>query len=139
MRQVAQPDFCVVCTEALWLRLLARVNLIDQVTVHSTCSSEIKSKEHDAQTTIELSLVPLAHLRSASGASYVSRKGTKEAYQIRWFNRNAEIEAWRNSSRVEVQCGTETTFEVEVKFDSSEIRKDEKGYTVDRKQVWINH
>ncbi|KAG8742108.1 hypothetical protein FRC12_015435 [Ceratobasidium sp. 428] len=134
MRQVAQPDFCVVCTEALWLQLLARVNLIDQVIVSPTCSTE----ELDAHITIEVTLVPLAHLRSPIGAAYISRKGVKEAYHVRWFDNGTEIEAWRNLTRVDFGCARNTIYEVEVMFESSEIRKDEKGRTVDRRQVRVD-
>ncbi|KAG9078393.1 hypothetical protein FS749_009571, partial [Ceratobasidium sp. UAMH 11750] len=54
MRQVAKPDFCVVCTEALWLKLLARVSLIDAVAISSNCPSE----EDEAHITSTLASSP---------------------------------------------------------------------------------
>ncbi|KAG9124091.1 hypothetical protein FRC07_012863 [Ceratobasidium sp. 392] len=133
MRQVAQPDFCAVCTEALWLQLLARVSLIDEVVISSSCSPE----ESEAHTTIDISLVPLAHLRSPVGAAYILRKGVREAYHVRWFSNGTEINAWRNLTRLDLDCETKAIYEVEVTFESSEIRKDEKGRTTDKREVWV--
>ncbi|KAG8743139.1 hypothetical protein FRC10_000356 [Ceratobasidium sp. 414] len=133
MRQVAKPDFCVVCTEALWLKLLARVNLIDGVSISSSCSSG----RDEAHVAIDVGLVPLAHLRSPVGAAYIWRKGVKEVYHVRWFSDGRELKAWRNLTRVDVDCGTKAKYEVEVVFESSEIRKDEGGHTVDRTEVWV--
>ncbi|KAG9089421.1 hypothetical protein FS749_001349 [Ceratobasidium sp. UAMH 11750] len=133
MRQVVKPDFCVVCTEALWLKLLARVSLIDAIAISSNCSSE----EDEANITIDLSLIPLAHLRSPVGAAYISRKGVNEVYHVRWFGSGTEIKAWHNLTRVGVDCETKAKYEVEVRFESSEIRKDEEGYTIDRREIWV--
>ncbi|QRV80110.1 peptidase family M64 protein [Ceratobasidium sp. AG-Ba] len=133
MRQVAMPDFCVVCTEHLWVRLLGRINLIDDISISSTCAEG----NDNARTSIDVSLVPLAHLRSPLGAAYIQRKGIEEVYHVRWLENGTEIEAWRNSTRVEIPCGMRATYEVEATFKSSEIRKDEKGYTVDRKRIVV--
>ncbi|CAE6458710.1 unnamed protein product [Rhizoctonia solani] len=131
MRQVAQPDFCAVCTEGLWLRLLSRVSLIDQVSFYDFTAKGI-------DTGIELSLVALAQFRSPEGAEYLARKGSKEAYIIRWFSYGQELEQWQNSTRVAVECRAVGVIEVEVEFISSEIRKDEKGYSKDRYQLLLD-
>ncbi|CAE6438210.1 unnamed protein product [Rhizoctonia solani] len=131
MRQVAKPDFCVVCTEGLWLRLLSRVSLIDKVSFYD-------SAVEGADTGIELSLVELAQFRSPEEAEYLARKGTKEAYLIRWFSYGREMEKWQNATRVDVECGLVGVVEVEVEFMSSEIRKDVKGYTKDRFRLLLD-
>ncbi|KAJ1302413.1 hypothetical protein OPQ81_002731 [Rhizoctonia solani] len=131
MRQVAQPNFCVVCTEGLWLRLLSRVSLVDKVSFYD---SAVKG----ADTWIELSLVALAQFRSPAEAEYLARKGTKEAYIIKWFSYGKELDKWQNSTRVDVECRAVGVLEVEVNFMSSEIRKDEKGYTKDRYQLLLD-
>ncbi|KAL5639988.1 hypothetical protein ACGC1H_007329 [Rhizoctonia solani] len=125
MRQVAQPNFCVVCTEGLWLRLLSRVSLIDKVSFYD-------SVLEGTDTGIELSPVALAQYRSPAETEYLARKGTKEAYLIRWFSYGREVEEWQNATRIDVECrSVGGLIEVEVQFLSSEIRKDAKGYTKD--------
>ncbi|KAH7338560.1 IgA peptidase M64-domain-containing protein [Rhizoctonia solani] len=131
MRQVAKSDFCVVCTEGLWLRLLSRVSLIDKVSFYD-------SAVEGADTEIELSLVALAQFRSPEEAEYLARKGTKEAYLIRWFSHGQEMERWQNATRVDVQCRSVGVIEVEVEFVSSEIRKDAKEYTKDRFRLLLD-
>ncbi|GAB1528051.1 hypothetical protein RhiTH_011242 [Rhizoctonia solani] len=131
MRQVAQPNFCVVCTEGLWLRLLSRVSLIDKVSFYD-------SLKGDADTGIELSLISLAQFRSPAEAEYLARKGTEETYLIRWFTYGQEVKKWQNSTRVDVECRAVGIIEVEVEFVSSEIRKDEKGYTKDRYRLLLD-
>ncbi|KAF8704378.1 IgA Peptidase M64, partial [Rhizoctonia solani] len=131
MRQVAQPNFCVVCTEGLWLRLLSRVSLIDKVSFYD-------SLKGDADTGIELSLISLAQFRSPAEAEYLARRGTEETYLIRWFTYGQEVKKWQNSTRVDVECRAVGIIEVEVEFVSSEIRKDEKGYTKDRYRLLLD-
>jgi hypothetical protein len=93
-----------------------------------------------AGATIELSLIPLAHLRSPAGTEYLARKGIKESYYIKWFDNRKEIEAWQNATRVNVMCNDMAgdALEVEVQFVSSEIRMDKKGYTTDRRKLLID-
>ncbi|CAE6342652.1 unnamed protein product [Rhizoctonia solani] len=125
MRQVAEPNFCVVCTEGLWLRLLSRVSLIDKFSFYD-------STVEDADTRTELSPVALAQYRSPQQAEYLVRKGTNEAYLVKWFSHGREVEKWQNATRVDVDCrSVGKLIEVEVQFVSSEIRKDAKGYTTD--------
>ncbi|CAE6346531.1 unnamed protein product [Rhizoctonia solani] len=131
MRQVAEPNFCVVCTEGLWLRLLSRVSLIDKVSFYDSVVG-------DSDMGIELSLVALAQFRSPAEVEYLARKGTEETYLIKWFTYGREVEKWQNSTRVDVECRAVGIVEVEVEFVSSEIRKDEKGYTKDRYRLLLD-
>ncbi|CAE7158838.1 unnamed protein product [Rhizoctonia solani] len=131
MRQVAQPNFCVVCTEGLWIRLLGRVSLIDRVSFYD-------STVRGADTGIELSLVALAQYRSPAEAEYLAQKRVKEAYRIRWFSYGREMKKWQNATRVDVECASVGPVEVEVEFASNEIRKDTKGYAKDRFKLLLD-
>ncbi|KAG8761592.1 hypothetical protein FRC11_013700 [Ceratobasidium sp. 423] len=91
-----------------------------------------------ADTGIVLSLVALAQFRSPDEAEYLARKGTKEAYIVRWFSYGQEMAQWQNSTRVEIECSAVGVVEVEVEFISSEIRKDENGYSKDRYQLLLD-
>lgn len=139
MRQVAMPDFCVVCTEGLWLRLLSKVSLIDYISISSKSVINVTgSNEEPVDTVIDLLLIPLAHLRSPAGVEYLAQKGTQESYYIKWFNDGKEIETWQNATQLRGTCRDMNALEVEVKFISSEIRKDDEQYTMDRRQLSVS-
>ena len=65
MRDVVTPNFCKVCIEELWLRLLRRVSIIENT--KSDCRS------------FGINLLPLAQFRTNE-----TLVGTGESYTIVW-------------------------------------------------------
>jgi len=65
MRDVVTPNFCKVCIEELWLRLLGRISIIENV--ESDCRS------------FGINLLPLAQFRTDE-----TLVGTEESYEIVW-------------------------------------------------------
>ena len=65
MRDVVTPNFCKVCIEELWLRLLRRISIIENG--ESGCRS------------FSISLLPLAQFRTNE-----TLVGTEESYEIVW-------------------------------------------------------
>jgi hypothetical protein len=65
MRDVLTPNFCKVCIEELWLRLLRRISIIEDA--KSDCRS------------FSINLLPLAQFRTNE-----TLVGTEESYEIVW-------------------------------------------------------
>ena len=111
MRIVTTPNFCKVCTEGLWHALLQRVTLIDELTVGCSDSGE---------RTLDLSLVPLAHLRSRP-------VDVAESYEVTWVRNGVEILEWKNETSVTDAGSVLGTYVVQVKYWTEEVRVDEDG------------
>lgn len=118
MRQVVYPNFCPVCIEGLWLHLLKRVDLIDNISI--TCPAAANEP-----ISVGLELLSLAHLRKP-GEKHL---GNEESYAILWRHNGIVIDPWVNSTTVEIQSvDADGQWEVFVEFSTPEVRKDERGY-----------
>jgi len=111
MRQVTTPNFCPVCKEQLWMRLLSRVDLIDDVKV--SCSARLTR-------TIKLDLVPL------SGLEIQWKKDGEYVPELEGLE---EIELWDWDSL--------GTWDVSVVLKTPEIRRDEHSYAHATRRVVI--
>ena len=94
MRDVTKPNFCKSCMEGLWLQLLRRVNLIDDIT--QSCK---RLSVRTYSKTLSLKLVPLAHLRDADNIVWGNEK-----YTIKWKRNGVEMPEFQD--RTEVSLGT---------------------------------
>jgi hypothetical protein len=121
MRAVTTPDFCAVCTEGLWLALLARVELVE-----SLAASCVRSSDNDKLLRrLDAVLVPLAHLRDPVDKHIAEH--SNETYTIRWFHDHEEVLSLANRTFVEVDGERDDglgAWEIEVTFGTKEIRKD---------------
>jgi hypothetical protein len=128
MRIVTSPDFCKVCTEGLWMHLLERVNLIDDLS--EQCShSHLSSSSSTWIKMLTLDLVPLAHLRDKNGHDETINN---EAYAIIWKKDGAVLDKFTNQTFVAIEDNGDDVlgrYEVFVKFSTDEIRVDEEGRT----------
>ncbi|TFK39079.1 IgA peptidase M64-domain-containing protein [Crucibulum laeve] len=117
MRVVTSPNFCSVCTEGLWLSLLKRVDLIDNVT--ENC--EWRSDPHSGGIwikTINLHLLPLAQLRTDT-ASIKS----EESYTITWKRAGIVMNEFTNRTRLEIDDGHALgRYTISVQFTTDEVR-----------------
>ncbi|KZT53961.1 hypothetical protein CALCODRAFT_500513 [Calocera cornea HHB12733] len=112
MRQVTTPNFCSVCKEELWMRLLSRVDLIDKVTV--SCSARLTR-------TISLELVPLRGL------------------EIRWEKDGDYVPELEGLTEVEMwDWDSFGTWEITVTLKTPEIRRDEHGFSVATRRMVIS-
>ena len=98
------------------MSLLKRVNLVENIL--SGC--RLTSAGH-VKRTIEVTLVPLAHLREDA-------QGIDEAYVIHWSRNGIPLNDFVNQTSIEVD-NIQGKFSVEVESISAEIRVDEKNYT----------
>lgn len=111
MRQVTTPNFCKVCIEGLWLSLLRRVDLIDDVA--TACGG--------GGLTAELALVPLAQFRADAVAP-------AESYSVVWTRDGEVLHEFTNQTRLVVEKVKEgAVYAVDVAFATEEVRKDKDG------------
>ncbi|TDL28252.1 hypothetical protein BD410DRAFT_782226 [Rickenella mellea] len=118
MRTVTSPNFCEVCVEGLWLSLLERVDLIDDVQTrcHMAHSGVV-------QRMIDVSLVPLAQYRANDGGT----GGNHEAYVVKWSTDGRELPMFENQTTIAVD-NLPGSYTVEVHFITDEVRLDPYGY-----------
>lgn len=113
MRSVTKPNFCNACLEGLWLSLLKRVDLIEDLRV--TCSGSGPGSH-----VIELNLLKLAHLREGPIESV-------ESYAIEWTRHGRVLDEFTNLTKVELS-DADGTYHVDVAYTIDEVRSDPRGY-----------
>ena len=111
MRSVTQPNFCNVCLEGLWLSLLKRVDLIEDLRV--TCSGP-------SNHIVQVDLVKLAQFREHPIKS-------AESYTIEWTRNGHVLEELTNLTKVELN-DVDGTYRVDVAYSIDEVRLDPRGY-----------
>ncbi|KAH0832139.1 IgA peptidase M64-domain-containing protein [Lanmaoa asiatica] len=111
MRSVVKPNFCKVCLEGLWLSLLKRIDLIEDLRV--TCSGP-------SSRVVEVDLVRLAQLREQPIES-------PESYTIEWARNERVLEELTNFTKVELN-DADGTYRVDVVYTIDEVRSDPRGY-----------
>lgn len=123
MRKVTTPNFCKVCLEALWLALLKRLDLIDNI--EERCN-------HNKTKTIDLRLIPLAHLRDNSDALDV-----KESLTVRWSKDGQVLEEYTNQTSIIV--GVIGRYGVDVEFTTEEVKVDVDGFLKARGELLVEN
>lgn len=111
MRSVVKPNFCNICLEGLWLSLLRRVDLIEDLRV--TCSGP-------SSHVVEVNLVRLAQLRAEPIESV-------ESYTIEWTRNERVLDEFTNLTNVELSSG-DGTYRVDVTYAIDEVRSDPRGH-----------
>lgn len=119
MRVVTTPNFCKVCIEGLWLSLLKRVNLIDNLT--ESCTRENLSGAWTK--TLNLDLVPLAQFRDGEDEPINS-----EAYTIIWEKDGVTIDEFANKTYISMDDKDSIgQYTISVEFSTDEVRVDKEG------------
>lgn len=119
MRKVTTPNFCKVCLEGLWLALLKRVDIIDNI--EERCN-------HDNTKSIDLQLVPLAHLRD-------DLLDVKESLTIRWSKDGQALEGFTNQTSIIVDGIGK--YGVDVEFATEEVKVDKDGFLKARGEMTV--
>lgn len=114
MRIVTSPNFCKACIEGLWLSLLKRVDLIDDV--EEACERQ----SGRWVKTIDLKLLPLAQFRADP-----AENKNHESYAITWSKDKKVLKHFTNQTRLEV-AGNDAvgTYAIGVQFTTDEVRVD---------------
>ena len=111
MRIVTTPNFCKACVEGLWHALLRRVSLVDNLI--PSCSHSSSTPER----VLDLSLVPLAHLRDTP-------VDIAEGYAITWVKDGIEVPAFANQTRLLDDGNALGSYVARVKYWTEEVRVD---------------
>lgn len=117
MRIVTTPDFCKVCTEGLWLALLKRVDLIDDVV--AGCSQDASSGTWTR--TLDALLVPLAQFREGAAVP-------EESYTVTWSKDGKVLPAFTNQTHLEIDDDEAAgVYTLDVTFSTQEVLVDKEG------------
>lgn len=100
-----------MCVEGLWLELLSRVNLIDDISLR--CSLDTFTS---ARRVINLHLVDL-----------LQNKEARAAYGVKWMRDGMELVQFANQTSISVES-ERATFTVHVQFFTEEVKIDPLGY-----------
>jgi len=125
MRNMSSPDFCVVCLEGMWMNLLGRMELIDNVAV-------TVDKEEGA-VLVQLNAVPLAQLRTGGPLP-------GEKYTVSWAHNNVvrpdlqDVFEWKEAFALNPQGN----WQVRLQYITTEIRSDPNGHTQSTKPFVVN-
>lgn len=115
MRTVTTPNFCKVCLEGLWLSLLRRVNLIDDIQEscrYTDSGAPVK--------TLDMKLVSLAQFRQNA-----KENKNNESYTIVWQRNNQILHEFTNKTRLEIEGENAVgEYTIGVKFATDEVRVD---------------
>ncbi|KAI9064597.1 hypothetical protein FKP32DRAFT_1591227 [Trametes sanguinea] len=112
MRIVTTPNFCKACTEGLWYALLRRVDLIEDL--HPGCEQDDSGRW---ARTLELSLVPLAHLRD-------SPVDVNESYTITWVKNGEVVKEFTNKTKLVDEGDALGSYLAHVQYATEEVRVD---------------
>ena len=126
------PNFCKVCLEGLWLSLLRRVNLIDGI--KEDCQERTMGDDAPALwvKTIEVQLIPLAHLRFDAQAS-------RESYTIIWRKDGQILDEFTNKTVLEIDNHLiPANYSLSVGFATDEVRRDDDGVLQSRQDLVIS-
>ena len=114
---MTSPSFCRGCAEGLWLSLLRRVDLTDDVV--TSCS--VDAGAGTASLTADLHLVPLAGLRTEPVAP-------RESCTILWTKGGSPLPRFAIRTRLVVDgADTGAVHAVGVTFTTEEVRVDKEG------------
>lgn len=121
MRTMHSVDFCDACLEGLWLSLLRPLSLIEEVT---------QVAQPDGSTNVTVDLLPLAEFRETPRES--------ESYTILWYGADGEevLEQWTNQTSALIEEGV-ASFEIEVRFQTEQVRVDSDGLLTARERYDI--
>lgn len=139
MRSVTYPNFCSPCLESLWLNLLARVDLIDNLDVSFSKSPQTNPSSSISIMKAALRLVPFGHLRGSHyEAQTLALPGLFEPlyvpppdgeyYSITWYRGDKHLQEFEDKLEAEIDDWDETKdagrWRVDVKLSTQDVRKD---------------
>lgn len=124
MRVVTTPNFCKVCIEGLWLSLLKRIDLIDNLT--ASCQQGTDAGVPWFRS-LNLDLIPLAHLRKAPEGEEdsLTESPNNEVYSITWAKDGEVLERFQDQTQISLKDEEAVgKYTVHVEFSTDEVRVD---------------
>ncbi|KAK3811982.1 MAG: IgA peptidase M64-domain-containing protein [Benniella sp.] len=136
MRNMASTEFCSVCKEGLWLRLLSKASLLDSIDVECQRSRVFESemghkhhhkdhKNHKKVLTsfgVEAKVIPLGQFREDP-----SKRTEGEELTARWFRDGVHQAKLDGQFKIKVKVHDEGVWEFQTELKTSQVRKDPRG------------
>jgi len=122
MRNMASTQFCSICKEGLWHRLLSKASLLDEIQVDCQRDDKDGGEGPISSFGIEAKLIPLGQFREDQ-----SKRAKGEEYTIRWFRNGAHQAELDGKTRIKVAVADEGTWEFKTEFTTPQVRKDPRG------------
>ena len=134
MRSVTFSNFCSPCLESLWLHLLEKVDLIDNITTTTSLSK--------SQLRVSVSLVPFGasagvyqnlQLASLLSTPHFTSKASSSAspeYDITWARNGTVLKSFGGLTTIELddwKAEDEGTLRVDVTLRTPEVKLDPEG------------
>ncbi|KAF8269384.1 IgA peptidase M64-domain-containing protein [Lactarius quietus] len=117
MRRTASPHFCNVCAEALWLALLARVDLFEESGLDVRCSQ--------SHTIIHANLIPFGG-------------GEREhPYRIQWMFDGKIMDSYTNCTELVLPGDARGQVAVQIRLDTTEVWVDPEKLLSSERSVWV--
>ncbi|KAF9170735.1 hypothetical protein BGX21_001610 [Mortierella sp. AD011] len=120
MRNMASTQFCSICKEGLWHRLLGKASLLDEINVD--CQTDYINSNSISSFDVEAKLIPLGQFRENP-----SNRVGNEAYTIRWFRNGAHQAEFDDKVKIHVPASGEGIWEFKTEYQTPEVRKDPRG------------
>ncbi|KAF8986498.1 hypothetical protein BGZ46_000029 [Entomortierella lignicola] len=120
MRNMASTQFCSICKEGLWHRLLGKASLLDEIKVD--CETDDLNRKDISSFGIEAKLIPLGQFREDP-----SKRVGDEAYTIRWFKNGSHQAKFDDQVKLHIPASEEGIWEFKTEFQTPEVRKDPRG------------
>ena len=115
MRLTVSPHFCNVCAEALWLALLARVDLFEEPGLDLHCLQ--------SHTVVRANLIPFS--------------GQKHPYRIQWTLNGDIMEKYTNHMEMALAGDAHGEVVVQIRLDIPEVQIDSDKLLSSESMIWL--
>ncbi|KAF9585805.1 hypothetical protein BGW38_000657 [Lunasporangiospora selenospora] len=123
MRNMASTQLCSVCKEGLWLRMLSKISLLDELQIECHRGEGKKDKHELTSYGVEAKLIPLGQYREDQS----KRLGKEERYEIQWFKSGEHFSEWDGQNKVSIPVSEEGLWQVKIEYKTPEVRQDMRG------------
>jgi hypothetical protein len=129
MRNMSSTQFCSVCKEGLWLRLLTKASLLDEINVECQRTRDQKSNKHKHKGKkvftsfgVEAKVIPLGQLREDQ-----SKRVHGEVLKTRWYRNGIHQAEHDDKFKIKVPADKEGIWEFHTELKTPEVRRDPRG------------
>lgn len=117
MRLTVSPHFCNACAEALWLTLLARVDLFEEPGLDLRCSQ--------SHTVVRANLIPF------SGGE------REHPYRIQWMFDGNIMENYTDHTELVLTGDARGEVVVQIRLNTPEVRVDSEKLLSSERMIWL--
>ncbi len=124
MRNMKSESFCPVCQENNWIKFFGSIEMIDGIQVTPDVQAASLSGRGLSGAIVKVTTQPLGQFVRASGQASSPKPVGHVA--VRWFKNGAAAQALNDKTQAHID-DTQARWEVEVSYETPEVRKDPLG------------